>query len=94
MRILIVLLVSIGRVQELYVYEINERDRQSPAYLRLSQKNTNALGDLVPFTNKVSKLSDLFISSFLRFDFESSSSMFVHSCFFWKIFYRKTEQYA
>ncbi|KAL0540592.1 hypothetical protein IC582_020600 [Cucumis melo] len=42
-----------GRVQELYVYEINERDRQSPAYLRLSQKNTNALGDLVPFTNKL-----------------------------------------
>lgn len=42
-----------SRVQELYVYEINERDRQSPAYLRLSQKNTNALGDLVPFTNKL-----------------------------------------
>ncbi|XP_023550451.1 allene oxide cyclase, chloroplastic-like [Cucurbita pepo subsp. pepo] len=42
-----------SKVQELYVYEINERDRQSPAYLKLSQKNTNALGDLVPFTNKL-----------------------------------------
>lgn len=35
------------------VYEINERDRGSPAYLRLSQKTVNSLGDLVPFTNKV-----------------------------------------
>jgi len=43
-----------SKVQELYVYEINERDRESPAYLRLSAKQTeNALGDLVPFTNKV-----------------------------------------
>ncbi|MQL98106.1 hypothetical protein Taro_030806 [Colocasia esculenta] len=43
-----------GKVQELCVYEINERDRESPAYLRLSQKQVeNALGDLVPFTNKV-----------------------------------------
>ncbi|TKV95440.1 hypothetical protein SEVIR_9G363100v4 [Setaria viridis] len=42
------------KVQELYVYELNERDRESPAYLRLSAKQTeNALGDLVPFTNKV-----------------------------------------
>nr|AHZ35333.1 allene oxide cyclase [Picrorhiza kurrooa] len=41
------------RVQELYVYEINERDRGSPAYLRLSQKEVNSLGDLVPFTNKL-----------------------------------------
>ncbi|KAJ3701794.1 hypothetical protein LUZ61_005499 [Rhynchospora tenuis] len=41
------------KVQELYVYEINERDRGSPAYLRLSQKETNSLGDLVPFSNKV-----------------------------------------
>lgn len=40
-------------VQELYVYEINERDRGSPAYLRLSQKTVNSLGDIVPFTNKV-----------------------------------------
>lgn len=39
-------------VQELFVYEINERDRSSPAYLRLSQKSENSLGDLVPFTNK------------------------------------------
>ncbi|CAI9096278.1 OLC1v1032379C1 [Oldenlandia corymbosa var. corymbosa] len=42
-----------GKVQELYVYEINERDRGSPAYLRLSQKEVNSLGDLVPFTNKL-----------------------------------------
>ncbi|XP_031499680.1 allene oxide cyclase, chloroplastic-like [Nymphaea colorata] len=39
-------------VQELHVYEINEGDRSSPAYLRLSQKEVNSLGDLVPFTNK------------------------------------------
>ncbi|MED6185893.1 hypothetical protein PIB30_061517 [Stylosanthes scabra] len=43
----------VTKVQELCVYEINERDRGSPAYLRLSQKPTNHLGDLVPFTNKV-----------------------------------------
>ncbi|KAJ4780669.1 Allene oxide cyclase [Rhynchospora pubera] len=42
-----------GKVQELYVYELNERDRGSPAYLRLSQKEVNSLGDLVPFSNKV-----------------------------------------
>ncbi|KAK6150969.1 hypothetical protein DH2020_015901 [Rehmannia glutinosa] len=42
-----------AKVQELNVYEINERDRGSPAYLRLSQKNVNSLGDLVPFSNKV-----------------------------------------
>lgn len=42
------------KVQELYVYEINERDRGSPAYLKLSQqKDVNALGDLVPFSNKL-----------------------------------------
>ncbi|KAG2714946.1 hypothetical protein I3760_03G053000 [Carya illinoinensis] len=41
------------KVQELYVYEINEHDRGSPAYLRLSQKPVNSLGDLVPFSNKV-----------------------------------------
>ncbi|RDX80524.1 Allene oxide cyclase, chloroplastic [Mucuna pruriens] len=40
-------------VQELCVYEINERDRGSPAYLRLSQKPVNCLGDLVPFSNKI-----------------------------------------
>ncbi|PKA56294.1 Allene oxide cyclase 3, chloroplastic [Apostasia shenzhenica] len=40
-------------VQELHVYEINERDRGSPAYLRLSQKDVNSLGDLVPFSNKL-----------------------------------------
>ncbi|XP_010265246.1 PREDICTED: allene oxide cyclase, chloroplastic-like [Nelumbo nucifera] len=41
------------KVQELHVYEINERDRGSPAYLRLSQKEVNSLGDLVPFSNKI-----------------------------------------
>ncbi|XP_030514776.1 allene oxide cyclase, chloroplastic [Rhodamnia argentea] len=41
------------KVQELCVYEMNERDRGSPAYLRLSQKAVNSLGDLVPFTNKL-----------------------------------------
>ncbi|KAM2015063.1 hypothetical protein FF2_044838 [Malus domestica] len=41
------------KVQELNVYEINERDRSSPAYLSLSQKPVHALGDLVPFTNKI-----------------------------------------
>jgi allene oxide cyclase len=56
------------KVQELYLYEINERDRESPAYLRLSAKQTeNALGDLVPFTNKVSFFLSLlcFLPSFL-----------------------------
>ncbi|KAF5457423.1 hypothetical protein F2P56_021526 [Juglans regia] len=42
-----------AKVQELHVYEFNERDRGSPAYLRLSQKSVNALGDLVPFSNKL-----------------------------------------
>ncbi|XP_027358877.1 allene oxide cyclase, chloroplastic-like [Abrus precatorius] len=42
-----------AKVQELSVYEINERDRGSPAYLRLSQKSVNSLGDLVPFSNKL-----------------------------------------
>ncbi|KAJ0959946.1 hypothetical protein J5N97_000286 [Dioscorea zingiberensis] len=41
------------KVQELFVYEINERDRGSPAYLRLSQQPVNSLGDLVPFSNKI-----------------------------------------
>ncbi|THU72240.1 hypothetical protein C4D60_Mb04t09990 [Musa balbisiana] len=36
-----------AKVQELSVYEINERDRGSPAYLRLSQKEVNCLGDLL-----------------------------------------------
>ncbi|RZS24470.1 hypothetical protein BHM03_00057543, partial [Ensete ventricosum] len=35
------------KVQELSVYEINEGDRGSPAYLRLSQKEVNCLGDLL-----------------------------------------------
>ncbi|KAK2353503.1 allene oxide cyclase, chloroplastic [Trifolium repens] len=42
-----------AKVQEIFVYEINERDRGSPAYLRLSQKLTNSLGDLVPLSNKL-----------------------------------------
>jgi hypothetical protein len=54
-----VLLLVSAKVQELSVYEINERDRGSPAYLRLSQKAVNSLGDLVPFSNKVSHLHDL-----------------------------------
>ncbi|EPS67695.1 allene oxide cyclase, partial [Genlisea aurea] len=41
------------KVQELNVYEINERDRGSPAYLRLSNKTVNSIGDLVPFSNKI-----------------------------------------
>lgn len=41
------------KVQELFVYEINERDRGSPAFLKLSQKTENSLGDLVPFSNKL-----------------------------------------
>uniref|UniRef100_A0A6N2N450 allene-oxide cyclase n=1 Tax=Salix viminalis TaxID=40686 RepID=A0A6N2N450_SALVM len=41
------------KVQELSVYEINERDRGSPAFLKLSQKPENSLGDLVPFSNKL-----------------------------------------
>jgi allene oxide cyclase len=47
------LLIFVAKVQELFVYEINERDRGSPAYLRLSQKLTNSLGDLVRFNNKL-----------------------------------------
>lgn len=47
------MLISAAKVQELSVYEINERDRGSPAYLRLSQKPVNSLGDLVPFSNKL-----------------------------------------
>ncbi|XP_062111185.1 allene oxide cyclase, chloroplastic-like [Humulus lupulus] len=41
------------KVQELHVYEINERDRGSPVLHKLSQKPANSLGDLVPFTNKI-----------------------------------------
>ncbi|XP_021817502.1 allene oxide cyclase, chloroplastic-like [Prunus avium] len=39
--------------QVLHVCEINELDRASLAYLRLSQKEVNRLGDLVPFTNRL-----------------------------------------
>ncbi|KAJ0098797.1 hypothetical protein Patl1_21488 [Pistacia atlantica] len=43
-----------SKVQELCVYELNELDRGSPKYLRLSKKFwVNSLGDLVPFTNKL-----------------------------------------
>ncbi|CAI8595639.1 unnamed protein product [Vicia faba] len=42
-----------NKVQELFVYEMNERDRGSPAYLKLSQRPMNSLGDLVPFSNKL-----------------------------------------
>ena len=48
------------RVQEMYIYELNEKDRGSPVYLPFSFKfdffkflPKGALGDLVPFTNKV-----------------------------------------
>lgn len=50
---------SAGNVQELHVYEINEIDRGSPVYLRLSQKDVNSLGDLVPFSNKVPSKASL-----------------------------------
>ncbi|KAK4284268.1 hypothetical protein QN277_001123 [Acacia crassicarpa] len=45
--------VDAEKVQEMHIYEINERDRGSPAILRLSQKPVNSLGDLVPFSNKL-----------------------------------------
>ncbi|XP_062152393.1 allene oxide cyclase, chloroplastic-like [Alnus glutinosa] len=41
------------KVQELHVYEVNDLDRGSPAYLGLSKKTVHSLGDLVPFTNKL-----------------------------------------
>ncbi|CAM8957175.1 unnamed protein product [Rhodiola kirilowii] len=40
-------------MQELCVYELNERDRGSPVYLSLSNKQAHSLGDLVPFSNKL-----------------------------------------
>ncbi|XP_038906629.1 allene oxide cyclase, chloroplastic-like [Benincasa hispida] len=42
-----------AKVQEMFAYEINERDRGSPAFLKLSKKAENSLGDLVPFSNKL-----------------------------------------
>ncbi|XP_014516490.1 allene oxide cyclase, chloroplastic isoform X1 [Vigna radiata var. radiata] len=45
-----------AKVQELRVYEINELDRGSPAYLRLGPNklfSLMSLGDLVPFSNKL-----------------------------------------
>lgn len=47
-------------VQELMVFEINERDKGSPVFLPFGGKkdptsgaHVNGLGDLVPFSNKV-----------------------------------------
>ncbi|CAL0305815.1 unnamed protein product [Lupinus luteus] len=39
--------IDTEKVQELTVYEINERDRGSPIYLRLSHKPVNSLGDIL-----------------------------------------------
>ncbi|OIV97643.1 hypothetical protein TanjilG_12400 [Lupinus angustifolius] len=39
--------IDTEKVQELTVYEINERDRGSPVYLRLSHKPFNSLGDIL-----------------------------------------------
>lgn len=50
---------TLAGVQELKVYEINERDRGSPVVLPFggmkdaAGQHANSLGDLVPFTNKV-----------------------------------------
>lgn len=50
---------ALAGVQELFVYEINERDRGSPVILPLGGKknaigeHVSSLGDLVPFSNKV-----------------------------------------
>ncbi|RAL50805.1 hypothetical protein DM860_015952 [Cuscuta australis] len=41
------------KVQEFNVYEIDEEDRDSPAYLRLMFNKVNSLGDIVSFTNKL-----------------------------------------
>uniref|UniRef100_A0A804IJ17 allene-oxide cyclase n=1 Tax=Musa acuminata subsp. malaccensis TaxID=214687 RepID=A0A804IJ17_MUSAM len=60
------------KVQELCVYEINERDRGSPAYLRLSQKQVNFLGDLVPFSNKAGSSFSIILSAYSQ----CSSSIF------------------
>ncbi|CAD5183841.1 unnamed protein product [Musa acuminata subsp. malaccensis] len=61
-----------AKVQELCVYEINERDRGSPAYLRLSQKQVNFLGDLVPFSNKAGSSFSIILSAYSQ----CSSSIF------------------
>jgi allene oxide cyclase len=53
MTLLVFMLVFAANVQKLFVYEINQLDRGSPALLRLSKQKVNYLGDLVPFTNKV-----------------------------------------
>ncbi|KAJ7532947.1 hypothetical protein O6H91_13G026900 [Diphasiastrum complanatum] len=59
-QLLHVLAEKIAGVQELSVYEMNELDRGSPKYLRFSdakdpitQQPVNALGDIVPFSNKL-----------------------------------------
>ncbi|MQL96053.1 hypothetical protein Taro_028723 [Colocasia esculenta] len=42
-----------SKVQELCMYKMYERDRESPAHLRPNRRQVeNALGDLVPFSNK------------------------------------------
>lgn len=56
----------VAKVHEFCVYEINERDRGSPAYLRLGQKPVNSLGDLVPFTNKVSSFVNFVVYEFIE----------------------------
>lgn len=40
-------------IQTLHVYELNEGDRHSPAFLKLSKNPEKCLGDLVPFSNKL-----------------------------------------
>ncbi|KAH7840654.1 hypothetical protein Vadar_019798 [Vaccinium darrowii] len=44
---------DLTKVQEFSAYEMNEGDRDSPAYLPRIQKAVHSLGDLVPFTNKL-----------------------------------------
>lgn len=57
MTLLVFMFVFADKIQELHIYEINDLDRGSPAYLRLSEKTVHSIGDLVPFTNKVLILS-------------------------------------
>ncbi|KAJ7532945.1 hypothetical protein O6H91_13G026700 [Diphasiastrum complanatum] len=59
-KLLHVLAEKVAEVQELSVYEMNELNRGSPKYLRFSdvkdpitKQPVNALGDLVPFSNKL-----------------------------------------
>ena len=59
----------------MHVYELNEKDRGSPAYLPFSFKfdffkflPKGALGDLVPFTNKVTYIVNIYNNSILHAD--------------------------